>query len=218
MDLTMVMRWFKKQKIVTIDQLAIWLSCSVVTARRRLKVMDAYTSYNRNGRYYTLPEVAQFDNIGLWRHQGAFFSKHGNLKQTLVHLIIHSVQGLSGAELGELLGLQPRSFLSHFRDHPAIYRDNLLGRWIWFAADPGIREQQMQSRLTQEVVGASCMPSDMEAVMILVDLIEHPQSDVKQIARRLKSKDLNIGVTAIRQLLEHHGLLKKMAAIPASDA
>ncbi len=218
MDLTAVMRWFKKQKVVTVVQLASWLSCSVVTARRRLKAWRAYTSYNRNGRYYTLPEIAQFDDIGLWRHQGAFFSKHGNLKQTLVHLVIHSEQGLSSTELGEMLGLQPRSFLSHFRDHPAIYRENSMGRWIWFAANPKTREQQMQARLAQEVAGASCMPSDMEAVMILVDLIDHPQSDVKQIARRLKSKQLDIDVAAIRQLLEHHGLLKKTLAISASDA
>ena len=54
--------------------------------------------------------------------------------------------------------------------------------------------------------------------MILVDLIGHPESDVEQIARRLKSKQLDIDVTAIRQLLEYHGLLKKTAAIPASDA
>ena len=218
MDITAVIRSFKKQKIVTIDLLASWLSCSVVTARRRLNAWRAYTSYNRNGRYYTLPEIAQFDDMGLWRHQGAFFSKHGNLKQTLVHLVVHSVQGLSGAELGEILGLQPRSFLSHFRDHHAIYRENMMGRWIWFTADPGIREQQMQARLAEGVARESRMPSDMEAVMILVDLIDHPQSDVEQIARRLKSKDIDIDVTAIRQLLDHHGLLKKTVAIPASDA
>ena len=176
--------------------------------------------WNRSpgGRYYTLPEIAQFDDIGLWRYQGAFFSKYGNLKQTLVHLVTHSVQGLSGAELGEILGLQPRSFLSHFRDHPAIYRQNMMGRWIWFAADPGIREQQMQARLAEGDAKESRMPSDFEAVMILVDLIGHPESDVEQIARRLKSKDLNLGVTAIRQLLDYHGLLKKTVDTPASDA
>ena len=218
MDHTTVLRSFKKEKVVTVVQLASWLSCSIVTARRRLKAWSAYTSYNRNGRYYTLPEIAKFDDIGLWRYQGAFFSKHGNLKQTLIHLVTHSEQGLSSTELGEILGLQPRSFLSHFRDHPAIYRENMMGRWIWFAADPRIREQQMQTRLAQEIAKASRMPSDMEAVMILVDLIGHPESDVEQIARRLKSKQLNIDTAAIRQLLEHHGLLKKTVAIPASDA
>ena len=218
MDITAVIRSFKKQKVVTIDLLASWLSCSVVTARRRLKAWRAYTSYNRNGRYYTLPEIAQFDDTGLWRYRGAFFSKHGNLKQTLVHLVIHSVQGLSGAELGEILGLQPRSFLSHFRDNPAIYREKMTGRWIWFAAEPGTREQQMQARLDEGDARESLMPSDMEAVMILVDLIWHPESDVEQIARRLKSKQLDIDAAAIRQLLKHHGLLKKTVAIPASDA
>lgn len=211
-----VMRAFKKHKVVTIDQLAHWLSCSVVTARRRLKAWSAYTSYNRNGRYYTLPEIAQFDDMGLWRHRDAFFSKHGNLKQTLVYLITHSAQGLSSTELGEILGLQPRSFLSPFRNHPAIYRENMTGRWIWFAADAGIRKHQRQARLAEEDAKASCMPTDMDAVMILVDLIEHPQSDVEQIARRLKSRQ--IGIDAIRQLLEHHGLLKKTVAIPASNA
>ena len=218
MDLTAVIRAFKKQKVVTVVQLASWLSCSIVTARRRLKAWRAYTSYNRNGRYYTLPEIAQFDDIGLWRHQGTFFSKYGNLKQTLVHLVTHSVPGLSGAELGEILGLQPRSFLSHFRAHPAIYREHMMGRWIWFAADPGIREQQMQARLATGDAKQSRMPSDIEAVMLLVDLIGHPQRDVEQIARRLKSKDLNLGVTAIRQLLDYHGLLKKTVDTPTSDA
>ena len=218
MDLTAVIRAFKKQKVVTVVQLASWLSCSIVTARRRLKAWRAYTSYNRNGRYYTLPEIAQFDDLGRWWNQGAFFSKHGNLKQALVHLVTHSVHGLSGAELGEILGLQPRSFLAHFRDHPAIYRENMMGRWIWFAADAGIRQQQMQARLAAGDATASRMPSDIEAVMILVDLIGHPQSDVEQIAGRLKSKDLNIGVSAIRQLLDYHGLLKKTVDTSASDA
>jgi len=214
MDANTVVRSFKKEKVVTVVQLANWLSCSIVTARRRLKAWRAYTSYNRNGRYYTLPEIAKFDDIGLWRYQGAFFSKHGNLKQTLIYLVTHSVQGLSGAELGEILGLQPRSFLSHFRDHPAIYRENLMGHWIWFAADPKTQEQQIQARLAQK----SRMPSDMEAVMILVDLIEHPNSSLEQIAHRLKSRKLDIEVAAIRQLLEYHGLLKKTVDIPVSDA
>jgi len=110
MDLTQVTRAFKRQKVVTIVQLSNWLSCSIVTARRRLKAWHAYTSYNHNGRYYTLPEIAQFDDIGLWWHQGAFFSKHGNLKQTLVYLVAHSEQGLSSTELGEILGLAATLF------------------------------------------------------------------------------------------------------------
>ena len=148
---------------------------------------------------------------------GVFFSKHGNLKQTLVHLVTHSAQGLSGPELGELLGLQPRSFLSHFRDHPEIFRENLMGRWIWFAAEPEIREQQKQTRLAQAVAKAPRMPTDREAVMILVDLIKHPNSGLEQVARRLRRKGLHIDVDAIGELLVHHGLEKKTVDFPSSD-
>jgi len=61
------------------------------------------------------------------------------------------------------------------------------------------------------------MPSDMEAVMILVDLIHHPNSGLEQIAHRLKLKELDIDVEAIRQLLVQHDLLKKTVASPSSD-
>lgn len=217
MEISGVIKVFKKEKIVTIVLLATWLSCSIATARRRLKQWGAYTSYNHNGRYYTLPQIAKFDANGLWRYRGVFFSKHGNLKQTLVHLVTHSAQGLSGAELGELLGLQPRSFLSHFRRHPALYREELLGRWIWFSADPKIGKTQKHARLACAVIKAPRMPSDMEAVMILVDLIHHPNSGLEQIANRLKPKGLDIDVEAIRQLFVQHDLLKKTVDSPSSD-
>lgn len=218
MDQNKAIGSFKKEKITTINQLADWLSCSVVTARRRLKSWKAITSYNLNGRYYTLPEVARFNELGLWQYQGAFFSQHGNLKQTLIHLVTHSAQGLSGSELGEALGLQPRSFLSHFRDHPAIYREHVMGRWVWFAADHKSREQQVQTRLSEGNLRASPLPSDSEAVMILVDLIKHPNSRVEEIARRLMSTQTNINSATIEQLLNSHGLLKKTMGTPSSDA
>jgi len=54
------------------------------------------------------------------------------------------------------------------------------------------------------------MPSDMEAVMILADMIHHPNSRLKLIVRRLKPKGFNVDVEAIRLLLGHHDLLKKL--------
>jgi hypothetical protein len=92
-----------------------------------------------------------------------------------------------------------------------------MRRWIWFAADPKIREKQKQTRLAQDVAKAPRRPTDGEAVMILVDLIGHPNSGLEQVARRLKPKGLNIDVDAIRQLLVHHNLLKKTVDFPSSD-
>ena len=204
MDTTAAIKSFKKEKIVTIALLTTWLCCSIATARRRLKEWKAYTSYNHNGRYYTLPGIAEFDEHGLWRYRDVFFSQHGNLKQTVVHLITHSAQGLSSSELGELLGLPPRSYLSPFRTHRALYREALKGRWIWFGADPRVRNKQQQARVAHGAVKRPEMPSDMEAVMILVDLINHPNSRLERIAHRLKQKGLVVDVAAIHRLLLHH--------------
>ncbi len=180
------------------------------TARRRLKDWKAYTSYNHNGRYYTLPGIPELDHHGLWRYRGVFFSKHGNLNQTVARLITDSEQGLSDAELGELLALRPRSFLSHLRIHPGLYRERLMGRWIWFNADTRIRQRQRQTRSIRVAAQIPRMPSDMEAVMILVDLLNHPNSSLEQIAHRLKQKGGNVDVSAIRRLLMHHDVLRKL--------
>ena len=56
----------------------------------------------------------------------------------------------------------------------------------------------------------------MEAVMILVDLINHPNSRLERIAHRLKQKGLVVDVAAIRRLLLHHDVLKKTVDFPSS--
>lgn len=214
---TTVSRAFHKANIATVDQITQWLSCSVPTARRRLKSWRTLTSYNHNGRYYTLPDIPRFDDHGLWHFQGVGFSRHGNLTQTLVHLVGASPQGLSAAESGRLLGLQPRSFLSHFRQHPALARREYEGRWIWLAADPLVQDQQWNRRLTARENDVCRMPSDFESVMILVDLIRHPNSELEAVAHRLNLQGLTIDQESIRTLLLHYDLLKKTVVLPPSD-
>jgi len=113
MDEKYVLQRFRRQKIITIDQLVQLLKCSVITVRRRLKKWQTYTSINKNGRYYTLPQTPVFDENGLWKCQTVLFSKHGNLKQTIVGLIRASPKGLSAVEIGDIVGiLANSSFLS----------------------------------------------------------------------------------------------------------
>ncbi len=87
---------FRKEKVMSLKQLADLLSCSERTVQRYLKKWRTYTSYNQNGRYYVLPDIPRFDDNGLWRYQGIFFSRHGNLKQTLIAVVNHSPAGLTG--------------------------------------------------------------------------------------------------------------------------
>ena len=109
---------FRTKKILTIQEIAGYLGLSVVTARRRLKKWKAFTSINANNRYYTLPEIVQFDENGLWRFRTILFSSHGNLKATLVHLIKNAESGLRAHQIAEIVSLPINSVRSRLRALP----------------------------------------------------------------------------------------------------
>ena len=52
---------FRRERILTLAEVADLLHSSIYTARRRLKEWQALTSYNQNGRYYALPDVPTMD-------------------------------------------------------------------------------------------------------------------------------------------------------------
>ena len=55
-----------RNKIATLDELKLALGTSVdVTVFRKLKLLDYLTSYSHRGRYYSLREIARFDDYGL---------------------------------------------------------------------------------------------------------------------------------------------------------
>ena len=96
------LKFLRSKKVVTLAELALHLHCSSRTVQRRLANWQAINSYNRNGAYYTLPDIPKFDAHGLWRYRQAFFSRSGNLPETFVQLAANSQAGLTAAEAGDL--------------------------------------------------------------------------------------------------------------------
>ena len=121
---------FRRRKVLMVSDLASLMQCSLITVRRKLKQWDTYTSYNQNGRYYVLPDVPQFDSNGLWCYRDICFSQYGNLIQTVIHLVKNSPAGRAASEIRELLHIQPRSFLSLFREHPDLRREKHQGCFV----------------------------------------------------------------------------------------
>lgn len=211
-----ILKHFRRKRVLTVEELARLLGASTVTARRRLKQWNTYTSINRNGRYYVLPEVAEFDKNGLWSHEVIFFSRHGNLRQTIFQLIKESEAGLNAHEISKLVGLRANSsFLASFRDISGIRREKQQGRFVYFFDKEDIYISQKQNREELLSRGAMQLPSDADAVLILVDRIKHPNTSIEQCARRLQKRNRHLGVASIYALLEYHGLLKKTPDIPS---
>ena len=65
-----------RTKIATLDELKQALGTSIdVTVFRKLKPLGYLTSYSHRGRYYTLHEIARFDEKGLWSQATVWFSQ-----------------------------------------------------------------------------------------------------------------------------------------------
>lgn len=136
-DDTEVLKVFYRKRVITVDTLSSLLDSSIKTARRRLKLWEAYTSYNENGRYYTLPDMPEFDANGLWSCRSVRFSKHGDLRQTAIQLIRLSKAGIDAAEMAEILAVPVRLFLSAMQERPGPGR---AGRSSCFACDSLIKQ------------------------------------------------------------------------------
>ena len=202
-----ILKWFQDKKVVTLDELAHRLKRCRRTAQRQLKQWQAINSYNKNGRYYVLPDIPSFDADGLWHWRGIFFSKHGNLTQTLVALVRNSKAGLNAAEMEELLGLSPRSFLSSFREHPDLRREKHQGCFVYFSSDLTIYEQQKNQRLT--MIRNAKLPSDIEAIAILVETIKHPMMSIEELCAEFKKKRYQMLPETVRNLFAYHELSVK---------
>ena len=207
------LRTFRRRKVLTVCDLASLMQCSLITVRRKLKQWNTYTSYNQNGRYYVLPDVPQFDSNGLWRYRDICFSQYGNLTQTVIHLVKNSPAGFAASEIGELLHIQPRSFLSLFREHPALTRKQFRQHYVYVAADATINRKQVGQR--GKMTLQAQQPSDSEVIAILVETIKHPQMSIEELCLKLKKKRYQIAPQNVRNLFAYHGLpIKKTPPLP----
>jgi len=200
-------RFLRTKKIVTLAELALHLNCSRRTVQRRLADWRALRSYNRNGSYYTLPDIPKFDANGLWRYRGVFFSKFGSLPETFAEVVAHSSAGLTASEAGELLGLRPSSFLWSLREHPALKREKHRGRYLYLSSDPARCHAQRRQR--QRMGAAARLPTDSEALAILIEKIKQPSLSDDELSRRLQKQKVFVESQLIHDFFVRHNLAVK---------
>jgi hypothetical protein len=206
MDEIEAIKRFEGLKVLTIEQLVGLLESSVITARRQLKKWKAHTSFNMNGRYYTLPGIPRFDGNGIWKYRRVLFSKYGTLTETICRLIRRSETGLSARQIAQVVEVASNSSVfSRLHSIAGIRRERQQGHFVYFSDE---RYQEQKAGLCQ--AQQSRHLSDAEAVMILVEYIKHPQSSIEDLAERVSGQGRSIDRNVIHGFLNHHDLLKKI--------
>lgn len=204
----LAMDTFALKKVLTITELTGILACSLITVRRRIREWGVCTSYNKNGRYYTLPSIPSFNKNGIWQYRDSYFSRYGTLKNTVIALAAKSRQGLSHTELAEILGLNPKCFMARFKELPGVKKERYKNHIVYFSSDPETCEAQKRNRFPPEPSAAE-LPADAQAVIILVELVHHPARSIDELAAGLQEKGHAIEAGSIAALFRQYRIDKK---------
>ena len=199
-----------RNKIASLDELKQALGTSVeVTVFRKLKPMDYLTSYSHRGRYYTLREIARFDDHGLWSHAEAWFSRFGTLLATAEEFVRRSPRGYFADELAPMLHVEVQDALHLLTQQERVARPIVSGRYLYTATETAAQRRQLMARRSVEilptVVDASVLevtPEEVKAAILLFySLLDEQQ-------RRLYAglESLKLGRGGDRQLADFLGL------------
>lgn len=200
---------FQKKKVLDMSQLYRALETSTrMTVFRYLKKMDYLTSYTHNGKYYTLPEIAQFDPNGFWYYGDIGFSSHGTLVNTLAHVIAVSESGKTNSELEAHFRTRVQDALRTLLNTNKIARTKPENRHLYVSSDPDISDRQIKKRMK---VGSRKKLPDWIVGEILVETIRSfpEQPEVEEVMRRLSKRGSLITLEHVMQVFEENQLQKK---------
>src|SRR5882672_12939244 len=125
-----------RNQIATLDELKQALGTPVdVTIFRKLKPLDSLTSYSHRGRYYTLREIARFDDHGLWSQADVWFSRFGTLLATAEVFVNRSPRGYFADELARALHVEVQDALHQLTQQRRVTRQMVSGLHPYTAAD-----------------------------------------------------------------------------------
>ena len=166
----------RKQTVATLPEVmaALGPRASRRTAFRKLKDLDARTSYSHRGSYYTLDALADFDEHGLWSFAGVRFSRAGTLITTASRSSTTPGRTLR-RRVGNLLAVGTQDPLRKLVGDGRLVRHKLAGQFLYCAADRAHQTHQLRARrvlmatpgLVRPLPEADLMPEELRAAIVL---------------------------------------------------
>ena len=207
---------FGRQPITDLDTLRRTLdTTSRMSVFRRLWEADYLSSYTHRGAYYTLTGIPDFDEYGLWFHQGVGFSRSGTLKATLVEMVDAAEGGHTHRELEALLRIRVQNTLTR------LIRERLLGRerieklYLYVSAKAKRAATQVAKRRERMAAAFEeiALPDDT-VIDVLLEVIHAGQMVVAPavVAERLRARGVPVTAAQVELVYAHYGFTVKKTA------
>jgi len=177
---------------------------------RRLRDIGYFSSYTHTGRYYTLADVPEFDEFGLWRYQAIGFSQRGTLRATVAWRVEEAGAGCTHTELQALLRLQVHNTLLGLVHAGSIRRERVAGTYVYVSADAECAARQLGARRTRvaEAVRPPRLPPEGVVLLVLVEAL-HASDRLAAptvVAARLAARGEEIAAEQVERVYDHFGL------------
>ena len=143
----LLLRFLRRNRIATLPQLKQLLGTDAdITVFRKLKELSYRTSYSHRGSFYTLDEIADFDERGLWSFDSVRFSRHGTLVATAEVCVTQSPAGYFASELEDILHVPVKEPLLRLVGQDRVARQTVSGLYLYCAGNARTRQQQLRAR------------------------------------------------------------------------
>ena len=142
-----LLKCMNKKKIATMEALKNLLKTrSRMTVFRHLQKLDYISSYSHKGKYYSLNNLAIYNEYGVWRCESVSFSKHGTVKNTLKILIDNSLKGYTASELNSILEVKVDDVLLELVRYGSVIRKKMSGKYVYYSKAPNLSRKQELTR------------------------------------------------------------------------
>jgi hypothetical protein len=177
-------QFLRRNRVATLPQLKQLLGTQAnITVFRKLKELSYRTSYSHRGSFYTLDEIAVFDDRGLWSFDSVWFSRYGTLVATAEVCVTQAPAGYFASELEEILHLPVKEPLLQLVEQDRIARQIVSGLYLYCAGNPRTRQQQLRARqvLPTQAAAAADIPSDQvsdelrAAIVLFASVLDEQQ-------------------------------------------
>src|SRR5665811_1475369 len=187
---------FKKNIVMDIDDLQKQTSSSRITVLRHLKEIGYITSYNKNAKYYTLLEIANFNEIGIFNHKGILFFRNGGIRDLVIKEIESSEKGFTAEELNTKIGTRVSVQLHQFVIKNLITRRKYSSFYVYYSIDESVQKKQVNNR-EKELKKISTnedseLTDEQKTIRILLEIIQNPNAEPNEIGKIMRENGLNI--------------------------
>jgi|SRR5438876_3034127 len=189
----------QRQKIATLAELKEAIGTSAaMTVFRKLRAFGYQTSYSHRGKYYTLADIPDFDDRGLWFYRAVGFSRDGTLLATAQRFVEEARVGFTAGELRDLLQVEVKQALLHLYRRKRIGREQIVGRYVYLSRDSGMQLNQKLAReerravweLSESPLEAGVLPELKAAMILFFSLLDEQQ---RRLYAGLEAQKLGYG-------------------------